>query len=131
MSGKEFYVGPLRGYIPQFITDPDYEWTYCPYCDTPPTAREHPAARYSREYANIRTCWCGAICKTVGRLSFKRDLKPWYIERLWRKQYYKHDGHGTIKEYMGGSYIGTYPVSQHLNEMMTVMPIDMGLGVRP
>lgn len=122
----------MSDYIPEFITDPDYKWAYCPYCDTTPVAREHPAARYSRNFRNVRTCWCGAIRTEVGWFNrFNSWIEPWYIKRTWRKQFYKHDGHGTIGEYMGGSYIGTYPVSQHLDEMMAVMPIDMGLGVRP
>lgn len=119
----------MSDYIPEFITDTDYKWAYCPYCDYSPLYHPHRRCMYDPKYKRIWTCACGKVARKKG-LFERRDMKPWYIKRTWRKQYYKHDGRGSINEYMNGSYIGTYPVSQHLDEMMTVMPIDMRLGLR-
>lgn len=66
----------------------------------------------------------------VPRFAKKRDVRPWYIERLWRRQYYAGDGHGGVREYMSGSYIGPYPVSRHIQDVLDIMPIDWKVRTR-
>lgn len=120
----------MSDYIPDYITNPDYKWTYCPYCDYSPLYRKHHLNGYRPEYKRIWTCACGQRSKKK-RLSEKRDPEPWYIKRTWRRQFYCGDGCGTIKEYAENySYWGTYPISQHLDEVQRDMSIDTQLRLR-
>lgn len=120
----------MGDYIPEFITNPDYEWAYCPYCDYSPLYNPHRRYRSDPKYKGIWTCVCGQVMRKK-RLFERRDMEPWYIKRTWRRQYYKHDGRGTIVEYgENHSYWGTYPISQNLDEVQRNMSIDTQLELR-
>ena len=131
-TGRGRYMGLLRDGLPRFITDPGFVWSCCPFCDYPPAFRHHFKAKYYKEYRNQYTCACGRVGTTLTWWqSRKRDVEPWYIRRLWRRQGYCGDGHGHIREYTERwDCLGTYPISQHIEEMLTIMPIDMRVGIR-
>lgn len=118
----------MSDYIPDYITDPDYHWAYCPVCDHAPTFRRHHLSKYMRDYRNVMTCVCGAVRTTVRRTERDRcEVRPWYIARSWRRQFYGPKG---LREYMAGVCIGPYPVSQHVSDMLDVIPIDWKVRTR-
>lgn len=112
----------MSDYIPEYITNPDYGWAYCPHCDYPPSFRPHHLAKIDGERRSVHACECGAVRATLkGFQVFTRDKEPWYIQRKWRRQ---KQGRRCVYEYLQGTYLGRYPISQHVREVLDAMPLD-------